>query len=119
MYIRKRPCKTKNGEARYSYGLVECRREAGMPKQRTILNLGRDFDVDPQDLPVLCAQTQARLIGKPMLPMHSGAYRATPVRRVENPKPDGSTRPPGITSIEDQIVQMALVKCIRYSVVGM
>ena len=70
MYIRKRPYKTKNGEARYSYGLVECRREAGMPKQRTILNLGRDFDVDPQDWPALCAQTQALLIGKPMLPMH-------------------------------------------------
>ena len=44
--------------------------------------------------------------------VHSGAYRATPVRRVANPKPDGSTRPLGITSIEDKVVQMALVKSI-------
>ena len=44
--------------------------------------------------------------------VHSGAYRATPSRRVEIPKPDGGTRPLGIAALEDKIVQMAVVKCI-------
>ena len=44
--------------------------------------------------------------------IHSGAYRATPSRRVEIPKPDGGTRPLGIAALEDKIVQKAVVGCI-------
>ena len=44
--------------------------------------------------------------------VHSGAYRATPSRRVEIPKPDGGTRPLGIAALEDKIVQKAVVECI-------
>ena len=44
--------------------------------------------------------------------VHSGAYRATPSRRVEIPKPDGGTRPLGIAALEDKIVQYAVVECI-------
>ncbi len=51
-----------------------------------------------------------------MLDLHdrvqSGAYRALPVRRVEIPKPDGGTRPLGITSLEDKIVQKVIADVI-------
>ena len=41
--------------------------------------------------------------------VHRGAYRAKPVRRVEIPKPDGGVRPLGVVSLEDKIVQRAVV----------
>ena len=44
--------------------------------------------------------------------VHSGAYRATPSRRVNIPKPDGGTRPLGIAALEDKIVQKAVAETI-------
>ena len=47
--------------------------------------------------------------------VHRGAYRAKPSRRVHIPKPDGRTRPLGIASLEDKIVQHAVrtvLECI-------
>ena len=44
--------------------------------------------------------------------VHSGAYRATPSRRVNIPKPDGGTRPLGVAALEDKIVQKAVAETI-------
>ena len=41
--------------------------------------------------------------------IHRGGYRALPSRRVQIPKPDGRQRPLGIASLEDKIVQKAVV----------
>ena len=42
-----------------------------------------------------------------------GAYHAKPVRRVHIPKPDGRKRPIGVTSLEDKIVQRAVVEVLN------
>ncbi len=44
--------------------------------------------------------------------VQSGAYRASPSRRVYIPKPDGRLRPLGVATLEDKIVQRALVEVL-------
>jgi RNA-directed DNA polymerase len=45
--------------------------------------------------------------------VQSGAYRARPSRRVYIPKADGRLRPLGIASLEDKIVQRAVVEVLN------
>lgn len=42
-----------------------------------------------------------------------GAYRAKPVMRVHIPKPDGRQRPIGVPTLEDKIVQRAVVEVLN------
>jgi RNA-directed DNA polymerase len=44
--------------------------------------------------------------------LHRGAYHAKPVRRAWIPKADGRQRPIGIPTLEDKIVQRAMVKVL-------
>ncbi len=45
--------------------------------------------------------------------LHAGRYRAKPSRRVFIPKADGRLRPLGIASLEDKIVQRAVVEVLN------
>ena len=45
--------------------------------------------------------------------VHRGAYRARPTRRVFIPKPDGRLRPLGVASLEDKILQRAVVEVLN------
>jgi len=45
--------------------------------------------------------------------VHRGSYRARPSRRVFIPKADGRLRPLGIASLEDKILQRALVEVLN------
>src|SRR5208283_5310937 len=45
--------------------------------------------------------------------VQSGAYRATPSRRVYIPKPDGGRRPLAVAALEDKIVQRAAVSVLN------
>ena len=45
--------------------------------------------------------------------VHSGSYRALPVKRRFIPKPDGKQRPLGIAALEDKIVQRAVVAVLN------
>ncbi len=45
--------------------------------------------------------------------VHSGAYRASPSRRAYIPKADGRQRPLGIATLEDKVLQRAVVEVLN------
>ena len=45
--------------------------------------------------------------------VHRGSYRAKPSRKVLIPKPDGRQRPLGVASLEDKVLQRAVVEVLN------
>ena len=80
----------------------------GLPWRRVSEALGVDgvtWGEYGQDLEVRLADLHARV--------QRGTYRAKASRRVYIPKPDGRQRPLGIASLEDKIVQRAVVEVLN------
>lgn len=82
---------------RYAFLALQRKAAAGIDGV-TWAQYGRDLEANLKDL-------HARL--------HRGAYRAKPSRRVYIPKADGRQRPLGIASLEDKIVQRAVVEILN------
>ena len=68
MYIRRTTIKSRQtGEPYYTYRLVESIREGGRVRQRTLLNLGRHFDVPREQWGALVQRIEQLLRGQPDL----------------------------------------------------
>jgi RNA-directed DNA polymerase len=68
--------------------------------------------VDGQSIERFATQAE-RYLQELHLSLREGSYRPQPVKRVEIPKADGRTRPLGIPTVKDRIVQTALKMAIE------
>jgi RNA-directed DNA polymerase len=68
--------------------------------------------VDGQSIERFAAQAE-RYLAELHDSLKDGSYRPSPVKRVEIPKGDGRTRPLGIPTVKDRIVQTALKMAIE------
>jgi RNA-directed DNA polymerase len=68
--------------------------------------------VDGQSIERFAAQAE-RYLSELQHSLEDGSYRPHPVKRVEIPKGDGRTRPLGIPTVKDRIVQTALKMVIE------
>jgi RNA-directed DNA polymerase len=68
--------------------------------------------VDDQSIERFAAQAE-RYLRELHDSLKDGSYRPSPVKRVEIPKGDGRTRPLGIPTVKDRIVQTALKMAIE------
>lgn len=65
--------------------------------------------VDGKTIQALLSQGQEReMISRLQAQLRAQTYRFQPVRRVDIPKPKGGTRPLGIATVEDRVVQTAM-----------
>jgi RNA-directed DNA polymerase len=63
--------------------------------------------VDQQTLAEVEGYGVERMLGELQCALRAGRYRPAPVRRVAIPKPDGGSRPLGIPTVCDRVVQQA------------
>ncbi len=65
MFIRRTQTRrTEDGKPYFSHRLVHAERLGSSVRQRTLLNLGRHFDIPQADWPLLCARINDALSGQ-------------------------------------------------------
>ena len=65
MFIRRTQTRrTEDGNSYFSHRLVHAERLGSTVRQRTLLNLGRHFDIPQADWPLLCARINDALSGQ-------------------------------------------------------
>ena len=65
MFVRRTQTRrTENGQIYFSHRLVRSERIGGKVRQRTLLNLGRHFDIPQADWPRLCVRIEELLYGQ-------------------------------------------------------
>jgi len=71
--------------------------------------------VDQVSIEAVCAYGEQRFLDELREDLHAERYRAAPVRRVHIPKPGvpGRTRPLGVPTLRDRVVQMAVKRVIE------
>jgi len=74
---------------------------------RRVRRNGGAAGVDSVTLAEVEAYGVERMLGELQCALRAGSYRPAPVRRVAIPKPDGGSRPLGIPTVCDRVVQQA------------
>ena len=64
MFVRRTKSRQTDGRAYHTHRLVRSERDGGRVRQRTLLNLGRHFDVDRGLWPLLCQRVEQTLAGQ-------------------------------------------------------
>ena len=64
MFVRRTKSRQTDGGAYHTHRLVRSERDGGRVRQRTLLNLGRHFDIDRGLWPLLCQRVEQTLSGQ-------------------------------------------------------
>lgn len=68
MFVRRTQTRAaKNGEAYFTHRLVRAERVGGKVRQVTLLNLGRHFELQPEDWPLFCSRLRELMAGQSLL----------------------------------------------------
>ena len=121
MFIRRTRTRS-SSEAYFTFRLVRSERNGSKVRQRTLLNLGRHFEVDPHQWPLLCRRIDELLAGQLPLPpdcpplLESHAQRITAqllaLERV------GTTESPARRATDIQHVDVDSLELMRPRSVG-
>jgi RNA-directed DNA polymerase len=87
-----------------------CRIDILKEAWRRVRSNGGAAGVDRMSIEAVREYGEERFVQELQQELHAGSYRVNPVRRVHIPKPGqpGQTRPLGIPTVKDRVVQMAV-----------
>ena len=84
MFVRRTKSRQTDGASYHTHRLVRSERDGGRVRQRTLLNLGRHFDIDRERWPPLCQPRPSRRPRRPNgAADHPGTSSRTPMPDVE------------------------------------